>query len=677
MFENPLIRRSQLQRRDYQVGLAEAATRNNLLVVLPTALGKTEIAALAASRFLWNHWDRKVLVMAPTRPLVAQHRERFLRLLRIKKNHTRVLTGEIDPAQRMREWSSPEVKLFFSTPQTVWKDHERGLGFSCFSFIVFDECHRSRLRYDYTKIAEAYTRECRYPIILGLTASPGATREKIAEICRALMIERVEVRVEEDPDVKQYVHPVRVEWKKVELPEDYRALSDALRKMELARIEVLKGRGLIPKPSSAVGRRDLIELQQKLVNEARRDKSAWPMIMRAAEATQISHLRELLESQGKEALLSRLERMRAENKRTHRAVLADLDAAGFEARVRVLREHPKVSALKTVLSEQLFRNAGSKILIFNQYRDSIRYLVSCLRKEGIKAEMFVGQADRGVKGMNQEEQLRVLEELRKGSLHAIVASSVAEEGLDIPSADLVVFYEPVPSEIRYIQRRGRTGRVKVGKAVVLIADRTVDTAYMWVSMRKVKRMREMLRRLEAELQPLPRGPEPALCPMSAEEMAPEEPGIEEVRPEEVRREEERRFRRELRHNVKSVLSEVLSIPGASVDQLAATFGISRSDVLAAVEKLSGEGMVALAGERVFPAGLQQGSTHTLEVKRVLRGKAIVRVNEKWYAVLDAGDYNGPRFLLKPGTKFAAASELYRADGRLHVRVFSVVRAGAD
>ena len=56
----------------------------------------------------------------------------------------------------------------------------------------------------------------------------------------------------------------------------------------------------------------------------------------------------------------------------------------------------------------------------------------------------------------------------------LIATSVGEEGLDIPTADLVIFYEPVASEIRTIQRRGRTGRQRDGDVVVLIAEDTRD-----------------------------------------------------------------------------------------------------------------------------------------------------------------------------------------------------------
>lgn len=604
VFENPLVRSSQLEKREYQVSIAEAATKQNVLAVLPTALGKTEIAALAAAHFLQNHWDMKVLVMAPTRPLVAQHYERFLRLLRVKEEHTRVLTGETNPAQRMHEWTGG-ARLFFSTPQTFLNDYEQGLDLSRFSFMVMDECHRSRLRYAYTRIADAYMRECQHPIILGLTASPGATRERIAGICSALKIGRIEARTEEDPDVRPYVHPIELEWKKVELPREYSELCSALRNMELKKIEALKKRGRIPKPASAVGRGDLVDLQRRLVAEAKSHGTLWPAVMLAAEAVQMSYLRELLGSQGNEAALAFIKRMRSSGKRTHKMVLAELDSMGFEVKVAALEDHPKIPALKEILTSQILQSPESRILVFNQYRDSIQHIVSVLKGEGINVERFVGQADKsGSEGMSQEEQLQILEKLKIGDLQALVLSSVGEEGLDIPSADLVIFYEPVPSEIRFIQRRGRTGRVRVGKAIVLVAEGTADSAYMWVSLRKAKKMGEIMGKLESELQPIPRGPEPPLSPMPAEAMAPEQLEPEEIQtPDEIQKDEAKRFRHELGQNVKRVLSEVISSPGASVERISDRLGLPKSDVHVAVEKLIEEKTLERVEERVWPAGV--------------------------------------------------------------------------
>jgi Fanconi anemia group M protein len=81
----------------------------------------------------------------------------------------------------------------------------------------------------------------------------------------------------------------------------------------------------------------------------------------------------------------------------------------------------------------------------------------------------------------------------------MVMTSVGEEGLDIPSVDLVVFFEPVPSAIRSIQRKGRTGRLAEGKVIVLATQGTRDEAYKWSSFRKEKNMYSHLKTLKKEM----------------------------------------------------------------------------------------------------------------------------------------------------------------------------------
>src|SRR3972149_2988799 len=72
--------------------------------------------------------------------------------------------------------------------------------------------------------------------------------------------------------------------------------------------------------------------------------------------------------------------------------------------------------------------------------------------------------------------------------HSFGAARQAAEGLDIVECDAVVFYDTVPSAIRYIQRKGRTGRKGPGNAVILIAKGTRDEAYYWISQRREREM---------------------------------------------------------------------------------------------------------------------------------------------------------------------------------------------
>jgi Fanconi anemia group M protein len=677
---NPLVRWGPLEKRDYQLKAAETASKKNTLVCMPTALGKTVIAALAAAEVLSKHWNKKVLVMAPTRPLIAQHRETFLRLLRVRPEDTRLLTGELEPSVRMREWGLPNIRIVFSTPQVPLFDHERGLGFSDFALMVMDESHRARARFAYTQIAKAYTEECPYPLIMGLTASPGASEERIRQICEALYIEEIIARTEEDEDVRSYVHPVRVEWREVEIPEEYRAISKRLREMELERVEELRTRGLVPKPAKAVSRKDLVSLQEELGARAQEDPALWPFLTKAAEAIQLGYLRELLESQGKHTFLARLGRMLAERKRSQLAVWRALQEEGIAGKVGELPDHPKLRILGEILRNELLFRPNSRILVFNHFRDSIEHTVEALNSLGIRAERFVGQADReGSEGMSQEEQMRAIERLKKGEIQALVMSQVGEEGLDIPEADLVVFYEPVPSEIRFIQRKGRTGRARAGRAVVLVAKGTVDEAYRWASVKRVSKMRQLVERLNAELPPQPRGPSPAPCPVPETELAgPDPPNPDDLRLtlEEGRRMAREGYRKELRANLREVYKHVLSAGprGSTAEEIAENLGIGTGEAERAVAELRRQGAVGEGTVRPAGAG-EPGRTREFEVVRVYPEFAILKVDGKYYARLDPVDFHGPGWILKRGNTFLAKAELYHLDGKLWARIRSVVEEG--
>ena len=110
--EHPLIWPETVEARLYQQKIAEKACQKNTMVVLPTALGKTVISTLAAAHFLCNHWDMKRLVMAPTRPLVLQHKDTFGKFLRIKAEYMVVLTGKVPSSYRKFLWEGDAKERF-------------------------------------------------------------------------------------------------------------------------------------------------------------------------------------------------------------------------------------------------------------------------------------------------------------------------------------------------------------------------------------------------------------------------------------------------------------------------------------------------------------------------------------------------------------------------------------
>lgn len=151
-------------------------------------------------------------------------------------------------------------------------------------------------------------------------------------------------------------------------------------------------------------------------------------------------------------------------------------------------EHPKVDKLKEILS-----GIDGKILVFTSYRDSVEVLYNKLKNMGFNAGYLIGKA--GERGLKQKAQVDAVDKFREGEYKILVATQVGEEGLDISECNLVVFYDNVPSAIRFVQRKGRTGRKAPGRVVVLITKDTLDEAYYWISKRKMKEAKGMVKRI--------------------------------------------------------------------------------------------------------------------------------------------------------------------------------------
>jgi len=702
--EFPLIWPSRVEARLYQQTIAEKACRRNTLVVLPTALGKTVISALAAANFLYRFKQMRVLVMAPTRPLVLQHKDTYMSILKLTEEDAVALTGKTPAAYRKQIWDG-KARIIFATPQVVKNDLENGyLTLKGFSLVVFDECHRARKEYAYTDVAKKYVEQSPWPMILGMTASPGADKNKIGETCQALFIEQIEYRSEEDPDVTPYINPVEVEWKHVDLSSEYRELSRVIRSMLNDRLSWLNKIGVIHTKPEYVSRRNLLEAGEELryrleeTIEEERGPIYSAIVTQSASLT-LFHILELLETQGIPTLLSFLERMEqeSEEKRSYKTIINDQQYSELKSLLsqHLKLEHPKMPLLTQVVESQVKQHPNSKVLVFTQYRDTASHLVNQLTENSaLTVERFVGQASKqDDPGLSQDQQAEILRNFRDGETNALVATCIAEEGLDIPSVDLVVFYEPIPSEIRYIQRKGRTGRKTAGKAIILAANNTFDIAYLYASRRRVERMRKITSTLNRELNPLMRlGPKPEPNPMTIEELSDLEKRakIIALEPKLIKPEEEKakEFLREIDKASRILWMKAMKAGsrGLLIEDLtedAVEEGITPATAKAAIERLEETGQIGKVGwDRVVTAGsvpaleepaMPERDVYEVTVEKIYPGSAVVLVNGKWRARMTAQDFEGPTGMIKRETRFKARGTLYRDGSTLCFRVRQVTQ----
>lgn len=512
-FHHPRIVDETIRRREYQVRIATKALQRSTLVVLPTGLGKTIVALMFIAERLHQR-SGQVLMMAPTKPLVEQHRK-FMEEHLVDVDIV-MLTGEISPEKRKDIYGKAD--LVISTPQVVKNDILSGdLDMRKFHSMVVDEAHRSVGDYPYVFIAEMFYGSNPDGSVLGLTASPGHDVSRIYEVCRNLGMESIELRVDSDPDVSPYIQELEVKTVKVELSEGMRSVIGILERMFLERISKLQRMGVLRR-GARTSVKELLGSASRIQEMIRKDTKGGGAYYQAmsiqAQAMKVSHAMELAETQGAEALYHYMDRLIKEtgdpncSKATRKVVSDPLFSMALN-KVDSLREElpPKVEALERYIISKLREDPDSKIITFTHYRDTASVVFERLSRhleKGVHPVRFVGQASRGTdQGMSQKVQKDILEGFRRGEYNVLIATSVAEEGLDIPGADLVIFYEPIPSEIRTIQRRGRTGRHKAGSVVVLVSRETRDIAYSFSAREKERKMERHLISLRRMLSSMP------------------------------------------------------------------------------------------------------------------------------------------------------------------------------
>ena len=557
-----------------------------------------------------------------------------------------------------------------------------------------------------------------------MTASPGSEKSRMEEVCDNLYIEQIEYRNEDDADVKLYINPIDVTWKWFTIPQEYNYISSTLRSMLEDKLQFLIERGLLRKKHLQwIFKSDLIslgeELQYKL--ELTMEELRGPLyaaLMHQSSALTLMYCAEPLESQGSPSLKAFLERVENDGGKAHQSLLNDNRIKEIQTLLNSLKiEHPKTTYLIELLKQRYsifqndnkrqhvaevnvalkkstdFINERPKALVFTHYRDTARKVVEILTENAIKAARFVEQAKREFDiGMSQEEQSAVLESFRNGEFDVLVATSIAEEGLDIPEVDLVVFYEPIPSEIRYIQRRGRTGRKSSGCVIILAAKDTIHERYLYASKRRMEKMKQILSSISVTLNPIQRANVVA-NPMTPDEVLSFElnrtaldervdnmllPPVDIIKKDDstpssesmnqlIRRKDKKRmellsleshsltsgFRRETDSAARKIHTLIAKSgrQPLDVDIIQENLSVENSVLLEALKKLEKLKRIEWVDDSkvILTENLAKisGRTYDVYVEKITHGRALVTVDGKWHA-LNHYDYEGPEYYLEKG-----------------------------
>ena len=490
-----------IEARAYQLEAADEALTGSTMLVLPTAAGKTVVAWMVIAERLQSTtgW---ALVIAPTVALVEQHLRGLVPVLQGIEPIS--VTGKNPVAKRVDLWGSSRVIV--ATPQVVRNDIVRGsLDLTDCSLLVVDEAHHATGEPAMAEVGEMYLSQASNPLVFATTASPGSRKDLVREVCSRLDIERIHLRATDDPMLVEHLAGLELQEIRVTVPDEIRELAEPLVLWQRGIVDRQRrlGRYVMPGAISHAGLSNAMDRAQTAIS--RGESNAYQSVSQIATAMRLHHLINHLLSQGCAASREFLMRLSTGDRSTTKSTRGFLRDPRISGLIRSLEEmdemHSKVGAVRRLVRERLRRDSDSRVIVFATFRDTVSALeIAIADLKDARPVRFVGQSSRGgSEGLSAKQQVERLDEFRDGSANVLVATSVGEEGLDIPSADLVIFYEPVTSEIRTIQRRGRTGRHREGEVVVLIAEETRDEGAWAAAERREEYMRRAVHRVRREI----------------------------------------------------------------------------------------------------------------------------------------------------------------------------------
>lgn len=481
--------------RDYQFNIVKKALFYNTLVRLPTGLGKTFIAAVVMYNFYRWFPHSKVVFMAPTKPLVAQQIEACHKVFGIDTDDMSEMTGHVNPTERKKEWANKRV--FFVTPHILVNDIRKG---SCpaksIVCLVVDEAHRATGNYSYVQVVRELLASTRHFRVLALSASPGKDTKLVQTVINNLLIAHLEIRTEEDLDVRQYVHHTKTETIVISLSAQIVQVRNLF--VEILKIpteRLVNQRVFYERNPEKVGVYQLIRARESF--RAKPDRQSDPSHCAFVEgnfgfAISLYYAWKVLNTHGLAAFKNSIENIhkQALNGTTKMRKDFVLRTPEWHQLIQFLQQvtdkgnnHPKLAKLEELLLEHFGDvQEDTRAIVFVQYRDSVNEIASLLAKHHplIRAAPFVGQASgsRGdSKGMTQKQQIGVIKEFRQGVYNTLIATCIGEEGLDIGEVDLIICFDAQASPTRMVQRMGRTGRQREGRCVMLLTEGAEEGIY--------------------------------------------------------------------------------------------------------------------------------------------------------------------------------------------------------
>uniref|UniRef100_A0A673K750 RNA helicase n=1 Tax=Sinocyclocheilus rhinocerous TaxID=307959 RepID=A0A673K750_9TELE len=464
--------------RDYQMEVARPALEEkNIIICLPTGSGKTRVAVYITKEHLERRKQMgqpgKVVVLVNKVPLVEQHyKAEFGRFLKHQYSVERVsgasqLKISFPQIMEQNDIIICTAQILENSLAKAKNGDEDGIKLSQFTLMVIDECHHTKKGGVYNHIMIRYLKQkhqnqllkkqekspVALPQILGLTASPGVggamsqqrAEEHILQVTTTLASSNASsasalfclctmIQQRQKMSYLSCDGPGTQNYEQWVVQKEQNAAKEENQKVRVC-AEHLRQYNEALYQSNTIRMSDAFRFLNKYHNEELKTKSS-------------------PDEEGTVTI--------TDTERFLFTLFKDNKAKLQELMGKPQYENNNLAQLKTNILKEFSTRERARGIIFTRTRLSAIALCQWIQENpkfdevGVSASYLIGGGDQSVvKPMTAAEQKDVLNKFRDGQINLLIATTVAEEGLDIAECNFVIRYCLVTNEIAMIQARGR------------------------------------------------------------------------------------------------------------------------------------------------------------------------------------------------------------------------------
>ncbi|KAJ3489320.1 hypothetical protein NLG97_g6022 [Lecanicillium saksenae] len=473
--------------RAYQLEMLQCSLQGNVIVAMDTGSGKTQIAILRIQAQLQSSSNQKIIwFLAPTVLLCSQQLDAIK--LQIPSISIRLVVG----SDNVHTWSASTWKSLLNGAQAIVSTYQVLLDaldhafvkLDRLSLLIFDEAHNCVGLNPGGKIMKHFYHYGRQqqpadkrdvPAILGLTATPSMrahitgleTLEKLLDAkCISPSLHREELL--------QYVKQPQLRIVECESsPTEHQTEAMASLQQEFAKMNILEDPYIVSLLSQNTDR------SKRCLQKAITNQKTWSRVQVSSLLSRTRDIRSLLGTWAADFYIWKskqnfLEKLQSKSlsldgwipeERLYVAKIVQ-DIAALEPPLRPIGNNSISDKVHILLRELLLCQGDATIgIIFVKERVTAAVLAALLDSipkinERYRVGCMVGTSHNQLRKHSLYEffdsrDLQTLNDFREGKINLLVATSVLEEGIDVPACNLVVCFDTPQTPKSFIQRRGR------------------------------------------------------------------------------------------------------------------------------------------------------------------------------------------------------------------------------